>query len=90
MLISLVPLVYIANLILNAILMFIFMILGTLFAPLYELGINKELEKIEIQNMIEKGYLDADYTKQDLNDFCVTYYNVLWQESLNNTCFRYL
>jgi hypothetical protein len=90
MMISLAPLVYIANLILNAILMFIFMILGTLFAPLYELGINKELEKIEIQNMIEKGYLDTDYTKQDLNDFCVAYYNVLWQESLTNACFRYL
>ena len=41
------------------------MILGSLFAPLYELGIDKELEKIEIQNMVNKGYLDTDYTKQD-------------------------
>ena len=40
--------------------------------------------------MIDKGYLDADHTKQDLSDFCFTYYNVLWKESLSNTCFRYL
>ena len=66
------------------------MILGSLFAPLYELGVDKELEKIEIQNMVNKGYLDTDYTKQDLSDFCFTYYNVLWKESLSNACFRYL
>jgi hypothetical protein len=90
MFISLAPLVYLANLILSSLLMFIFMIVGSIFSPLYELGIDKELEKIEIQNMINKGYLDADHTKQDLSDFCFTYYNVLWKESLNNACFRYL
>ena len=90
MFISLAPIVYLANLILSFLLMFIFMIVGNIFAPIYELGIDKELEKIEIQNMIEKGYLNADHTKQDLSDFCFTYFKVLWKESLNNVCFRYL
>jgi len=40
--------------------------------------------------MIEKGYLNADYTTEELANFCHTYYNVLWQEDLTNTCFWFL
>ena len=45
---------------------------------------------MEIQQLIEKGYLNADYTQEELGDFCLTYYNVLWQEDYTNTCFWFL
>jgi hypothetical protein len=45
---------------------------------------------MEIQKMIEKGYLNADYTIEELGGFCHTYYNVLWQEDLTNACFWFL
>ena len=31
----------------------------------------------EIQEFIKLGYLSTDYTKEDLSDFCLTYYNDL-------------
>ena len=52
--------------------------------------VDDELAEMEIQKMIEKGYLNADYTTEELANFCHTYYNVLWQEDLTNTCFWFL
>ena len=52
--------------------------------------VDDELAEMEIQKMIEKGYLNADYTTEELANFCLTYYNVLWQEDLTNTCFWFL
>ena len=52
--------------------------------------VDDELAEMEIQKMIEKGYINADYTTEELANFCHTYYNVLWQEDLTNTCFLFL
>ena len=52
--------------------------------------LNDELAEMEIQKMIEKGYLNVDYTIEELGGFCHTYYNVLWQEDLTNACFWFL
>ena len=52
--------------------------------------IDDELVEMEIPQMIEKGYLNADYTTEELANFCHTYYNVLWQEDLTNACFWFL
>ena len=52
--------------------------------------VDEELKEMEIQQLIEKGYLNADYTTEELANFCHTYYNVLWQEDLTNTCFWFL
>ena len=52
--------------------------------------VDDELAEMEIQKMIEKGYLNADYTTEELANFCHTYYNVLWQEDLDYACFWFL
>ena len=52
--------------------------------------LDDEIAGMEIQKMIDKGYLNADYTTEELANFCHTYYNVLWQEDLTNTCFWFL
>ena len=52
--------------------------------------VDEELKEMEIQQLIEKGYLNADYTQEELGAFCLTYYNVLWQEDYTNTCFWFL
>ena len=52
--------------------------------------VDEELKEMEIQQLIQKGYLNADYTTEELANFCHTYYNVLWQEDLTNTCFWFL
>ena len=52
--------------------------------------VDDELAEMEIQKMIEKGYLNADYTIEELGGFCHTYYNVLWQEDLDYACFWFL
>ena len=63
-----------------------FAIIATTMYPF----LNDEIAEMEIQKMIEKGYLNADYTTEELANFCHTYYNVLWQEDLTNTCFWFL
>ena len=63
-----------------------FAIIATTMYPF----LNDELAEMEIQKMIEKGYLNADYTIEELGGFCHTYYNVLWQEDLTNACFWFL
>ena len=52
--------------------------------------VDDELAEMEIQKMIEKGYLNADYTTEELANFCHTYYNVLWEEDLTYACFWFL
>ena len=52
--------------------------------------VDDELAEMEIQKMIEKGYLNADYTIEELGGFCHTYYNVLWEEDLTYACFWFL
>ena len=52
--------------------------------------VDDELAEMEIQKMIEKGYLNADYTIEELGGFCHTYFNVLWEEDLTYACFWFL
>ena len=47
--------------------------------------VDDELAEMEIQKMIEKGYLNADYTTEELSNFCNTYYNALWQNCILKT-----
>ena len=52
--------------------------------------LDDEIAGMEIQKMIDKGYLNADYTIEELGGFCHTYYNVLWEEGLDYACFWFL
>ena len=52
--------------------------------------LDDEIAGMEIQKMIDKGYLNADYTIEELGGFCHTYYNVLWEEDLTYACFWFL
>ena len=49
-----------------------------LFASIYE---------AETQLLIQMGYLGENFTKRELSDFCLTYYNDLWYEDLTFACF---
>ena len=44
---------------------------------------------MQIQQLIEKGYLNADYTQEELGDLCLTSYND-FEEDYTNTCFWFL
>jgi hypothetical protein len=63
-----------------------FAIMATTMYPF----LNDELAEMEIQKMIEKGYLNVDYTIEELGGFCHTYYNVLFEEGLDYACFWFL
>jgi len=52
-----------------------------LFASIYQ---------AETQLLIQMGYLGENFTKGELSDFCLTYYNDLWYEDLTIACFLYL
>ena len=41
----------------------------------------------ETQLLIQMGHLRENFTKEELSDFCLTYYNELWYESLTFACF---
>ena len=41
----------------------------------------------ETQLLIQMGHLEENFTKEELSDFCLTYYNELWYESLTFACF---
>ena len=43
--------------------------------------------RAETQLLIEMGYLGENFTKKELSDFCLTYYNELWYENLTIACF---
>ena len=49
-----------------------------LFASIYQ---------AETQLLIQMGYLGENFTKAELSDFCLTYYNDLWYEGLTIACF---
>ncbi len=83
-------LVSIADLIIVTILTVIGSIILIVVLFLFPLFGDDELYEIQVQQLIEKGYLNADYTQEELGDFCLTYYNVLWQEDYTNTCFWFL
>ena len=51
--------------------------------------VDEELKEMEIQQLIEKGYLNADYTQEELGDLCHTSYND-FEEDYTNTCFWFL
>ena len=51
--------------------------------------VDDELKEMEIQQLIEKGYLNADYTQEELGDLCLTSYND-FEEDYTNTCFWFL
>ena len=51
--------------------------------------LDDEIAGMEIQKMIEKGYLNADYTQEELGDLCLTSYND-FEEDYTNTCFWFL
>ena len=48
--------------------------------------VDEELKEMEIQQLIEKGYLNADYTQEELSDLCLTSYND-FEEDYTNACF---
>ena len=82
-------LVSVADSIVYAVLVFILIIItvpGLLITSLFE---DDELYEIEIQQLIEKGYLNADYTQEELGDLCLTSYND-FEEDYTNTCFWFL
>ena len=60
-------------------------ILFILIAALYYLFIS--VFHAETQLLIQMGYLGENFTKKELSDFCLTYYNELWYESLTFACF---
>ena len=49
-----------------------------LFASIYQ---------AETQLLIQMGHLGENFTKGELSDFCLTYYNDLWYENLTFACF---
>ena len=51
--------------------------------------VDEELKEMEIQQLIEKGYLNTDYTQEELGDLCLTSYND-FEEDYTNTCFWFL
>ena len=51
--------------------------------------VDEELKEMEIQQLIEKGYLNADYTQEELSDLCNTSYGD-FEEDYTNTCFWFL
>ena len=79
-------LVSVADSIVYAVLVFILIIItvpGLLITSLFE---DDELYEMEIQQLIEKGYLNADYTQEELSDLCLTSYND-FEEDYTNACF---
>ena len=44
---------------------------------------------MQIQQLIEKGYLNADYTQEELGDLCHTSYND-FEEDYTEACFWFL
>ena len=83
-------LVSIADLIIVTIVTVIGSIILIVVLFIFPLFGDDELYEMQVQQLIEKGYLNADYTQEELGDFCLTYYNVLWQEDYTNTCFWFL
>ena len=51
--------------------------------------VDDELDEMEIQKMIEKGYLNADYTTEELSNLCNTSYND-FEEDYTEACFWFL
>ena len=51
--------------------------------------VDEELKEMEIQQLIEKGYLNADYTQEELGDLCHTSYND-FEEDYTKACFWFL
>ena len=51
--------------------------------------VDEELKEMEIQQLIEKGYLNADYTQEELGDLCHTSYND-FEEDYTEACFWFL
>ena len=79
-------LVSVADSIVYAVLVFILIIItvpGLLITSLFE---DDELYEMEIQQLIKKGYLNADYTQEELGDLCLTSYND-FEEDYTNACF---
>ena len=79
-------LVSVADSIVYAILVFILIIITVLLLLITSLFEDDELYEIEIQQLIEKGYLNADYTQEELGDLCLTSYND-FEEDYTNACF---
>ena len=82
-------LVSVADSIVYAVLVFILIIItvpGLLITSLFE---DDELYEMEIQQLIEKGYLNADYTQEELSDLCLTSYND-FEEDYTEACFWFL
>ena len=83
-------LVSIADLIIVTIVTVIGSIILIVVLFLFPLFGDDELYEMQVQQLIEKGYLNADYTTEELANFCHTYYNVLWEEDLTYACFWFL
>jgi len=79
-------LVSVADSIVYAVLVFILIIITVPLLLITSLFEDDELYEMEIQQLIEKGYLNADYTQEELGDLCLTSYND-FEEDYTNACF---
>ena len=67
------------------VLYFVIPILFIIISGLYYLFVS--FFKAETELLIQMGYLSNNFTKGELSDFCLTYYNELSNENLTFACF---
>ena len=60
-----------------------------LLPPMLNSYIDNELYEMQVQQLIEKGYLNADYTTEELSNLCNTSYND-FEEDYTEACFWFL
>ena len=51
--------------------------------------VDNELYEMQVQQLIEKGYLNTDYTTEELSNLCNTSYND-FEEDYTEACFWFL
>ena len=82
-------LVSIADLIIVTIVTVIGSIILIVVLFLFPLFGDDELYEIQVQQLIEKGYLNADYTQEELGNLCHTSYGD-FEEDYTEACFWFL
>jgi len=60
-----------------------------LLPPMLNSYIDNELYEMQVQQLIEKGYLNTDYTTEELSNLCNTSYND-FEEDYTEACFWFL
>ena len=82
-------LVSIADLIIVTILTVIGSIILIVVLFLFPLFGDDELYEMQVQQLIEKGYLNADYTQEELGNLCQSSYGD-FEEDYTEACFWFL